>query len=302
MWFGEYSELVVYDFFSSYFDLETELTIEKERTYASILPGRVESSFDGKISKNEFNQVFEVKSLTDVSRAMIDNIIKAAKSRNTGVWEITAGYNQDIEYSKIEENFATILNGLNQTIRGNGSMYSPEGYNLTFLIYYQPKRVLTSESTYSTLDHAQALKYYVLNHFDQLFINEKNLLIYVVHPWFNLINTNDFLGKQEFIEHFSQSCFEDLTNSEEKIKDVFPKWNNVKLEIKEVAQRISGILFLFDNNVVPHSTYSATDEFSEIEAFLFTNDNAITQCKFSEADLEILKEFKTQRNLKINGC
>ncbi|MEZ4939211.1 MAG: hypothetical protein R2799_16620, partial [Crocinitomicaceae bacterium] len=234
--------------------------------------------------------------------ALIDNIIKAAKSRNDHVWEITAGYNQDIEYNKIEENFATILGGLNDTIQSNGSMYSPEGYDLSFRIYYEPKKVLTSESTYSTLDHAQALKYYVLNHFDQLFIKEKNLLIYVNHPWFNLIKTNDFLGKQEFIEHFSQNCFEDLTNSEKKIKEVFPKWNNVELEIKEVAQRISGILFLFDNNVVPHSTFSATDELSVLEAFLFTNTNAITDCKFSKEDLELLEDFKTQRNLKINGC
>jgi len=301
-WFGEYSELVVYDFFSSFFDLETELTIEKERTYASILPGRVASSFDGKISKNDFEQIFEVKSLTDVSKAMIDNIIKAAKSRNEKVWEITAGYNQDIEYSTIEDNFSTLLEELNETIQNNEAMYSPVGFNLTFRIYYQPKRVLTTESTYSTLHHAQSLKYFVLNHFDQLFIKEKNLLIYVVHPWFNLLNTNDFLGKKEFIEHFAQGCFEDLTKSDQKIKEVFPKWNNVDLEIKEVAQRISGILFLFDNNVVQHATFSNDNELSVIEAFLFVNNNANQQCAFNDSDRAVLKEFESLRNLKIYGC
>jgi hypothetical protein len=141
-WFGEYSELVAYDFFSSFFALETEISVEKGRTYAAILPGRTASSFDGKINKGEFQLIFEVKSLTDVSKALIDNIIKAAKARNNKALEITVIYNQDIEYTLIEDNFKVILNGLNQEINNGKKSYSPEGMNLTFEIHYHVSRGL----------------------------------------------------------------------------------------------------------------------------------------------------------------
>jgi hypothetical protein len=301
-WFGEYSELVAYDFFSDFFVLETEIMVDKEKTYASILPNRQASSFDGKINKDNFELIFEVKCLTDIANELLQNIIKITKSRNSSISNITVDYDLAIDYKLIENNFGDILNKLNEAITKNQNSMSYENWDLRFRIHYQAKRIISSERHYLTSNHVESLKYFFLNHFDQVFLNDKNLLVYVAHPWFNLINTNDFLGKKEFIESFASTCFNELINTEEEISQVTTKWTNVNVKVKDVAKRISGILFLFDNNVVKHATFQSDNYNSIIEGHLFMNENALH--RFKEEEIQYFKDFKRlyNKNLEIYGC
>jgi hypothetical protein len=301
-WFGEYSELVAYDFFGDYFELETEITVPLENTFASKIKNRKASSFDGSISKDSFTLTFEVKSLTDIANELLKSLIKTVKSKNIFVHEITVDYDLALDYSLIEENFSAIQFKLNEAVVNRQNALSLKNIDLTFRIHYQPKRIITSERYYSPSNHVESLKYFFLNHFDQVFINDKNLLVYVVHPWFNLINTNDFLGKMEFIQGFSNACFNELILTEEKISKVLGKWSDIDVKVKDIAQRISGILFLFDNNVVKHSSYNSDNFNSIIEGHLFLNPNSLYG--FNDLDISCFKIFKEtfNKNLRIYGC
>ena len=69
-------------FFGDFFELETEITVPLENTFASKIKNRKASSFDGKISKDSFTLTFEVKSLTDITNELLKSLIKTVKSKN----------------------------------------------------------------------------------------------------------------------------------------------------------------------------------------------------------------------------
>lgn len=198
-WKGYYSELVAYDYFSLFTKVEMEVSVLSESTMASYIPGRNNSSVDGRLPEL-FNVAFEIKTFGDKNKELVEGIINQV-SKNNNTIQITANYAHDMDYQKMQKNRGKICKELAEAIKTNKRSYQnsqiPE---ISFNIFYTKPHILTTEHPYNQYRQAKELKYFVLNHFDQLFLNEVNLIVYVVHPWFNFINSIDFLQNSIFFQ------------------------------------------------------------------------------------------------------
>jgi hypothetical protein len=277
-WEGYYCELAAYDFFSIFTEIEMEISVPSSETMASNLPKRVGSSFDGLLS--EYNNIkFEVKALQDKNKEIVNGIIRQVRKRND-VGEIVANYPHDMDYQVMTGNRKTIVAGLELAVQTRAHRYRPENIEyLSFDISYQRLGITFSEHTYNPYRQAEQSRFYVLNHFDQLLLSEPNLIVYVIHPWLNLVNSS-FELEGYFFRSLARRIFCELTKIQDPVGNVMPlKWTGVSVPVADVARRISGILFIIDSNVIEVNPQSQIDRDLFMGGRFYTNPNVSAENK-----------------------
>lgn len=280
-WQGYYSELVAIDFFSYFTDLELEISVPSTLTYAHKDPKRRESSFDGRFNDDYLcNLFFEVKSFQDNNKTMLDNIKKKVIRDDPDVKHISCEYPLHLDYKLIEEEFPNIIYELKAAVAKKDHVYKPANIDyLVFRIYYEPQNLTITTHNYNSYCQANEWKYFVFNHLDQFFLESPNLLVFVLHPWFNLNNCVDFEDSNKiFFRSFARRVFCELTKNNDVIAKIpTVKWSKDQyfrnIKISELSRKISAILFIVDNNVEPKVLMDASNNHKVLEAYVYKNPN-----------------------------
>ncbi|MGA2069952.1 MAG: hypothetical protein ABSG97_01270 [Sedimentisphaerales bacterium] len=276
-WPGYYAELAAYDFFTSFTDVQFEISVPATETLA-VHTGeqRQKTSFDGCLTAIE-ELTFQVKTLKDITKELIDKIRTTALS-GTIAEHIIADYPNDIDYNRIESNFGLLVTTLKTAISKNDFLVrlEPQLPEISFKIFYKRQNILTSEHPYSPYCYAQEWETFVLKHFDQLYDARNNLLVYVSHPWINLLH-EPFLGRDQFLYVFCRRVFCKLVKETRPVSSLMPKeWPKANIQVSEVVKRIGAILFLFDDNLDPIAPGKYLSPVHPMTAYLYLNPNA--QC------------------------
>ncbi len=137
-----------------------------------------------------------------------------------------------------------------------------------------PPRITNSEHTYSPDRLLGEMRYFVLNHFDQILREEPNLLVYVVHPWFNLVQC-PFTHSVDFYRNYCRRVFHDLAHDSAALGSAVPrKAPGVSMTVAETVRKLGAIMFLEDRTVEPPEDYQPDRQLDAIRAWLFVNRNA----------------------------
>lgn len=57
------------------------------------------------------------------------------------------------------------------------------------------------------------------------------------------------------------------------------EWRGIPVKVSDVAKRISGILYIVDNNVEPKTKFQLENPLSTMESYLYINPNVDTKNK-----------------------
>jgi len=276
-WPGYYAELAVYDFFTAFTDVQFEISVPATETLAKHTgANRKETSFDGCLTAIE-NLTFQVKALKDITKELIDNIRSAVLSEAKAE-HIVANYPSDIDYKRIEDNFELLVKTLKDAISRKDTLIELKDQlpEISFRIFYERQKILTSEHFYLPYCHAQEWETFVLKHFDQLYDAKNNLIVYVSHPWFNGLHI-PFMGRINFLRAFCRRVFCKLSKETRPISSLMPnQWPNANIQVSEIVKRIGAILFLFDDNVEPIAPGKLLSPVHPMTAYLYLNPNS--QC------------------------
>jgi hypothetical protein len=297
-WAGSYAELAAYDYFGQFTYVETEiLGIDKSLTLARYdITGRKCTSFDGRLP--EYNLTFQIKSFNDNLRQILKNVEKEVQERNRKVKDLAFSYPQDYDYNSVEKNRRSLISEiLNSAERGLVQLNPKSMPEFSVQIHYDRKRIISTTHSYSPFRHARENKYFVLQHFDQLFENDNNLMVYVVHPWMSTV-INDFNDKKTFFRSICRRVFCELSKNTDPLNSVMSdKWKHVIYPISDIVRKIGGILFLVDNNVLPSKKADPVAIGTIFEPYLYLNPNA-NPCNRNIVFTDLLSNNAFRRTLR----
>lgn len=285
---GAWCELAAYDFFTGFGPVEAEIQVPAAETLASLVPGRQGSSFDGRLP-DVGGLKFEVKTLGDVVTDLVTGLCNEAE-RLPNVARVLASYPYDLGFEELAARRAAIAAGLRDAAGAGRPSYShPDVGEVTFHIHHGRPDVATSWRRYDPRQLLDGLRYFALNHFDQLLLGEPTLLVYVVHPWFNALQT-DFTRQGEFFGEFCRRAFRDLASDSKELRAVMPrKAAGVTKTVAEVASRLSAVLVLEDRSVEPAAWFDPERPRSALYARLYPNPNAARENDASSQCREIAR-------------
>lgn len=273
---GTLAELAAYDFFGCLTQIEAERTVPRERTVASLVPDRHASSFDGELL--DFRRLlFDVKIFGAVLGDVLINIKRRAMPL-ADVSRIEVDYPYDHPYDSVADRFNEIVAGLRAAASAGFSTYRhPDIQQLLFrLIPDPPPRITFTEHSFRPDRLLNELRYFVLNHFDQVLLDEPNLLVYVVHPWFNFVQT-DFSGQAEFYREYCRRVFVELVNDQTPLTTAIPdRAAGVAIPVADIAKRFGAVMFLEDRTVEPPDDFDPRRPIDGLRGRLFVNSNANT--------------------------
>jgi hypothetical protein len=271
---GRLAELAAYDYFSHFTQVEVERTVGVERTLASYLPNRKASSFDGELV--ELKGVhFDVKMFSDVLGTVLKNIKRRAMPL-AGVSRIEVNYPYDHPYEIVTERFNAIVEGLRTAADAGRPIYQHGDLPLLRfrLIPDPPPRVVSTEHVYRPDRLLQEIRYFVLNHFDQVLLDEPNILLYVVHPWFNFLQS-EFSGQAEFYREYCRRVFVELVADTTPLKTAVPnRAEGLEIPVADIAKRFGAIMFLEDRTVEMPPDFDPRNPLDAVRGRLFLNPNA----------------------------
>lgn len=294
---GRLAELAAYDCFSSFTKIGIELTVPAARTLASELPNRQASSLDGQFT--EFDGIwFDVKSFTHVCGEIVDNIKSAAERSAVGC-RVAASYPYHLAYDSVSPRFGEIVAGIRTAASSQQRTYHhPDVPELQFQILSSAVQVTATHHQYSPAELLDAVPYFVLNHFDQILRDEPNILVYVVHPWLNSVQS-DFTRQEEFYREFCRKVFEELSRDTAPLSQALPpKAPGVDVPTGDVIRRLSGIMFLEDRTVEPPEWYDRDSPAGAVRGWLFVNGGARDENQ-AVARLGELSELASSKRVSI---
>lgn len=297
-WAGAYSELVALDYWIQFENI-TNIKFPDR--------GRVESFPDSiakKIDQQEIDidisldlntkKIFsDVKSMIPTHMELTDLIVDRLKSNNSKNYLIGIDDVYDVDYLRTKSDLINeirkgfLLQELNECINQNKKYHRKtlrSGQNIAFRISY-PKpgknNVLTTTRVLDPYKLANDYKYKVLDYYNKLLVKEPSLLTFVINPWFNSELNMDKQFLRVFLRSLSRRVFIELVKDETDLEKFFPELTGKKITIAEVAKKISGIIFIYDESILK--------EKKDInDVYIYLNPNA-TNRVLKERDFDILR-------------
>lgn len=264
-WAGPFAELVAADFFAA-----TGLRVELEPTPPSPVlgerHGRSRSQLDGKLP-HLFDLHYEVKVLSDVSSEVLAGIRDDIEAE-FGQIRIGFNYSHDLGETTISAVRGDLVQEIRKAILAGKVHLYHERSRVRVSLQARSSTLMMTEHTYHPYEQAKNRHRQVIQKWHQLIDKGTNLRVFVVHPWFNGVNAQDFGGAQAvFFRALSRRVFCDLT------KDTSTIGEAPGLTVADVASRLSGILFIVDHSVVaPEHGDPETPE-GLMRGFLYRNPN-----------------------------
>lgn len=242
-WVGPFSELVAADFFAA-----VTPRIELEQVPATPVlgerAGRQRSQLDGYLPSS-FGLHYEVKALTEVSSAVLERIRSEVEAKFPHI-QVFFSFSLVQGTTDIARFREPIVQAIRAAIASGdpGAVHEESGVRI--ILRSRPIGVVTTTHHYNPYEQAERRHRQLLDKWHQILDSAPNLRVFVTHPWFNIANADDFGGAHEvFFRTLSRRVFCQLT------KDASPLSMAVQnappgITIADVAQRISGILFIVD--------------------------------------------------------
>lgn len=272
-WAGAYAELVAYDFLNSTPDwldapIELSRTVPAAHTLASSLGGS-SANYDGYLA--DFGVCFDVKILSDKSRALLEGIIADA-IQNAGVapLRIAPEYPLDEDYRVFERARRSLVEELAAELKASATstlVYSKVVSSLSYRID-RGKGTLITLSEHHPFRHA-------LNHHPLLFAHAKkfsrvepSLIVFVLHPWFSERALRGIGDNEQFFRAFCRRFFCQYVKDARPARQLIPRFSGPET-LADVTALLSGVLFLEDEGV------TAKDPAAQnIRPWVYLNPNA----------------------------
>lgn len=280
-WDGAYSELVVLDYFIEFTNtaaehLSLDVTIPASDTLASEM-GNSDANLDGYFSN--FDIFFDTKVLSDKSRQIVNGVIKQVKEK-IGISGVTIlpSYNIDLSFEDFQNNrtniYSELLGGIN-TSEKTAYIKSKVIDSLSYRLSWTPG-VITGESEYSPLEHANNHHKLIFQHAKKFHRNKPTVIIFVNFPWFGEKIPPFDEVKESFYKNLCKSFFDGYGGKSSKGKE-FNSKIRTNISAFDITKHLSAIFFFDDNSILS----SAPDK-NNITAFSFINNSAIHNIYDSE--------------------
>lgn len=297
-WSGSYSELVALDYWIQFRDLTNIKFPDRGSTtaFSNSLArqiGNQEIDLDISLNLATKRVYSDVKSLIPTHTELVDQILDRLESQfATKDFLIGIDDIHDVDYLRIKSDFiyelqaGGLIQKLTETINSKGTSYThilQSGERANFRISYTKAGENTILQTMRILEPyklAMDYKYKILDYYEKLLISEPSLITFVANPWFNqeLNPFGDFVAT--FYRALSRRVFMELTKDQTDMGTIYPKLQGKNIKISDVAEKISGIIFINDMSV------TKTDG-EMYDTFIYLNPNA-TNKKLSRRDFDIL--------------
>ncbi len=278
-WKGAYSELVAYDFFNSETNwLRNPIKIYNTIDASETLAGKMKNSKDDvdlDAYYDDFDVYFDVKTLSDKTNDILENIILEVENTLSVHCHILPQYPMDIDFGVFEKNRVKLkneliqnlksLNGLSRSLNIESEVVDELSYQLRW-----DTGILISESTYNPFLHAE-------NHHTLLFkrkhtikfvLNKPSLIVFVVFPWFSEKLLNFGKCNEIFYRSFSRRFFCQYRYQRIKAKELLSCYNGEDKAF-DVTKKLSGVLFLEDCSLTAEHV-----DVQNIRPYAYLNPNA----------------------------
>ncbi|MFP4529380.1 MAG: hypothetical protein ACLFQX_12605 [Candidatus Kapaibacterium sp.] len=298
-WSGSYSELVALDYWIQFKDLTNIKFPDKNNTATftdSIARqiGNQEIDLDISLDLTSKRIYSDVKSLIPTHTELVDQILDKLESQFvTKNFLIGIDNIYDVDYLRIKSDYiyelqsGNLIQKLTEAINSLNTSYThilQSGESANFRISYARDGKNTALQTMREMEPyklAVDYKYKILDYYEKLLISEPSLITFVANPWFNqeLNPFDDFVPT--FYRALARRIFMELTKDSTDMGTIYPKLQGKNIKISDVAEIITGIIFINDRSV--------TKSDGEIyDTFIYLNPNA-TNKKLSRRDFDILK-------------
>lgn len=290
-WEGAYSELVAFDFLNSCNDylqnpIEISKTIPASETLASNI-GMSNVNLDGYYS--EFDIYFDVKTLMDKSKNILDSVIdKAKKQLGIEVLHILPQYPGDIDYRIFEKNFSPLVNELSCSINVTTKptfISSKIISDLSYRIIWE-KGVLMVHSIYDQYQHAENHHQLLFKHAKKFVLAKPTVIVFVVFPWFSERNFIFKDNQEVFFRSFSRRFFCQYIRA---VQDIDECCYIKGVSNATITKSISSVIFLHDDCIT-----DSIPEKQNIRAFAYLNPNATNKISTS------FRRYLSSLNIKID--
>lgn len=267
-WDGAYGELSAYDILTSSIPTTIELdqTLAGDKTFAKEW-GKTESNEDG--YWKSFDSFFDVKILSDPSKAIIKKVINSAiaKAGSKKKCTILPEYNLEEPESEYQLKIPQLINELTSALCSSPSTSFYQSKEISHLSYriHWGGGVNSAENSYNPYLHAEKTKDLLFKRYTYKILKRKPFfIVFVNFPWFEQL-VQDFDKMNEvYYRALSRRTFCQYLHSNKKMKDIYPKYANSSDTIRKVSMHLTGIVFIED--------YSVTGE--ENKVFTYLNPNA----------------------------
>jgi hypothetical protein len=271
-WDGAYAELVAFDFLNADEDwlsspINLSKTVPATETLASGL-GMQNANLDGYY--DDFGVCFDVKVLSDKSRAILDGVIAEVKRRRGIVAVISPEYPLNFDYEVFQQNRPALASELENEINPTAkttlvrSKIVPE---LTYRLMWGGG-VLTTISTYDPYIHAEEHHKLLFAHIKKFSKVMPGLIVFVVFPWFSEKVTNQIDSTDIFYRAFCRRFFCQYAKDATPAKSFLKSFAGNE-SVAQVAEKLSGVLFLEDVSITSSNAHQ-----QNIKAFAYLNPNA----------------------------
>lgn len=272
-WEGAYSEIVALDFLNS--DpaynpdpIQLDKTVPATDTL-SVSLGYKNSNYDGYYE--EFGIFFDVKVLSDKSRAIFDSVIAAAvKARGVPPVRIAAEYQIDSDFEEFQDNFTALVKELTAALDPTTQpKFIPSTVisGLSYRLIWQ-SGTLATMSSYNPYRHAEEHHTLLFKHAKKFSRTAPSLIVFVVFPWFSEKGSMDDDGSV-FYRAFARRFFCQYAKDARPAETVVKSFKGTET-IAQVTEKLSGVLFLEDISI------TATDPSAQnVKGFAYFNPNAL---------------------------
>ena len=275
-WYGYFAELVAWDFFGSLpFGLEIEVPPPGPQL------GPTACVLDGRLNR-VWNLHFDVKALADTTKMVLEGIERQLKVAHPD-YSVRFSHPLDLGKSAVADVRQELVDKINAAI-ADGAGYVNHAASRVEVRIHKPEPAFTAtEHSYNPYEQAKELRFGAVSDARQFIRGDCNVVVFVVHPWFNLTNADNFGGRQHiFFRSLARRVFCELTKDGRPLTDAVARAPS-GISIQEAAQHLSGLVFLVDHSVVQRKGgYDASKVEGVIEAFVYQNPNAASS---SDGDL-----------------
>lgn len=266
-WYGYLAELTAWDFFA-----DLPLGLEIEVTPPGPQLGPTTCILDGRLRRT-WNLHFDVKALADTTKMVLTSVERQLEKEFPGT-AFRFSYPLDLGKSAVSDVRQDLIEEIRKAIADKKGYVNHRASSVDVRIHNPAPGFTSTEHSYNPFEQAKELRYSLLSDARQFIRGDRNVLVLVVHPWFNLTNTNNFGGQQHaFFRALARRAFCELTKDVRPLTDVVPK-SHLTVTIQEAAQHLSGLMFLVDHSVVQRPNYDPSTPFGVIEGFVYVNPNA----------------------------
>ena len=315
-WAGPYAELVALDYWSQFeypVDVELVAALPVERFEPSVAGKIGQKTVDIDLAvKLQFKTVYmDIKAFIpthyELAEAIVARVKKeaAATGALVGLDESNGGdYLQSTKHIVKALKSGSVVRALAEAINeklGAVSYTMEDGSTIKFSIAYPDQKGLVTLTTMSSMDPFEVAKHSRFKFVDiayakKLLLNVPSFLFFVSNPWFNP-EINDFSDfNRQYYRAVTRRVFVELTRSTQRAQEVFPEFTDASITIGEIAEKVTGIIFLEDKSItvsggLPYRTYIYLNP-NATNSALTENDFRILSTRQSGVCPEVIEDFR----------